>query len=95
MAYVDDLYRMCGSVRPPFCRNIAPRHFIVISTPIKISHFVLKNLVPPTSGIPKRVRTSKSVKNCENFIGVYILRAKKTPGIIIFTHTQVGIVTQC
>ena len=51
--------------------------FIVISTPITISHFVLKNLVAPTSGIPKRVRMSKSVKNCENFIGVYILRAKK------------------
>ena len=56
--------------------------FIAISTPIKISQYFFKKLVAPTSGIPKRVRTSKSVKNCENFIGVnYLFKVKKTPGI--------------
>ena len=55
--------------------------FIAISIPIKISQYFFKNLVAPISRISKRVRTSKLVKNCENFIGVYLCKAKKTPCI--------------
>ena len=41
-----------------------------ISTPIKISQFPKKNAAP-TSGIPKRLSMSKSVKNCGNVIFLF------------------------
>ena len=70
--------------------------FIAISTPIKISQFPKKIFTAPTSRISKCVRTSKSVKNCENFKGCYFETPKKTPGIRnpgFYILWETGIVT--
>ena len=59
----------------PECMTVRGRHsseiyhlgiLVGISTPIKISQFPKKKLAAPTSGIPKRLRMSKSVENCGN-----------------------------
>ena len=79
MWYVDELSRTCNSPYPPFFRNITPRHFhwhFYTDQDIAISK---KKLAAPTSGIPKRLRMSKSVQNYENFKGGYFKRAKKRP----------------
>ena len=51
------------------------------------SQICLKILKAPTSGIPKRVRTSKSVKDYENFKGGHFATPKKMP-CIYFSNAQ-------
>ena len=75
---LNELFKTCRSALLPFFRNIATRCFSVISTPIKISQFPKKNLIAPTSGIPKRFRTSKSVQNYKNERKNTKFKAKKT-----------------
>ena len=66
---LDKLSRTCDSACPPFFRNIAPRHFTGISTPIKISQFPKKKNLPPqllgfqnASGCQNRLKITKILK---------------------------------
>ena len=79
MWYVDELSRTCNSPCPPFFRNITPRYFhwhFYTDQDIAISE---KKLAAPTSGIPKRLRMSKSVKNCGNVNSFIYSKLKKRP----------------
>ena len=76
---LDELSRTCDSAWPPFFRNIAPWYFnwhFYTNQDIAISK---KKLIPPTSGIPKRLRMSKSVKNCGNVNFFIYSKLKKRP----------------
>ena len=83
MWYVDELSRTCNSPCRPFFRNITPRHFTWHLYTDQDIAIYQKKLSAPTSGIPKRLRMSKSVKNCGNVIYFYFHKAKKTPGVYV------------